>query len=355
MKQYRFRNERRYKRRRTTIILSLITLVLLAGVYFIFIKDYNLLSGNSPTPAPTQTATGTPDNTATSSPEPTQTITPTPTPDPVTPKGTATEDHGLLPAIGSVEKSGKMDVIMAKVEDFISQQSGKYGVYFIDLATGEYFGVNDRDEYIAASTSKLPMNVMLYTKIESGEVDPESKLQYLKKDFESGTGIIQSSAYGTEYTVRETSKLSIIHSDNCGINMIIRILGIENICNYILDLGGDIYYDDHHRTSPHDLGLVTQELYRLYLNNPELYGELINNLENTDWNDRINSQLPKEVKVAHKIGNQTRTANDVGIVFGSHPFALAVMTENVDFGTACKKIGELSKIVYDEVEAYAAQ
>lgn len=353
MRQYGFKSERRYKRRRTVLALILISLVLLASAYYIFSK--NNQPGLENTPTPTPFASGTPSNTNSPGPEPSDSVTPAPTPDPVTPKGTDTDDHGFLPAIGSIEKIGKTDSIKAKVEAYISQQSGKYGVYFIDLATDEYFGINDREEYIAASTTKLPMNVFLYTKIESGEVDLESKLKYLKEDFEPGTGVIQNSAFGTEYTVRETSKLSVIHSDNCGINMIIRILGIDNICNYILDLGGDIYYDDRHRTSPHDLGLVTREFYRLYLNNPDLYGELVNNLENTDWNDRINAQLPKDVKVAHKIGNQTKTANDVGIVFASHPYALAVMTSNVDFGTACKKIGELSRIIYDEVEAYAAQ
>ena len=351
MKQYRFRNERRYKRRRTAIVLMLLTVVLILAAYFL-LKDGHFLSGNTQSPAPSQSGTETPGSAAPSTPEPSETSTPSPSPEA---NGIVTEDHGFLPAIGSVEKSGKMGEIKAKAEDFICKQSGKSGVYFIDLATGEYFGINDRDEYIAASTTKLPMNLFLYTKIESGEVDLESKLKYLKEDFEAGTGIIQNQPFGTEYTVRETSRLSIIHSDNCSINMIIRVLGIENICNYILDLGGDIYYDDRHRTSPHDLGLVTQELYRLYLNNPELYGEMIYNLENTDWEDRISAKLPAEVKVAHKIGNQVRTANDVGIVFASHPFVLAVMTKDVDFGTACNKIADLSKMIYDEVEVYAAQ
>lgn len=343
MKRYRFRNERLYRRRRRIIALTLVTLLLLAVAYWFFLRDNNFTASNSPTP------------TLSATPEPQDTLAPSvePTPEPL---GTYTEDHGFLPAIGSVEKSGQVDAIKAKVEDYISKQSAKYGVYFIDLATGESFGINDRDEYVAASTSKLPMNVYLYTKIEAGEIDPEMVLKYLKEDFEPGTGIIQSKPYGTEYTVRETSKLSIIHSDNCAINMIIRICGIDNICQYILDLGGDIWYDKRHRTSPHDLALVTQELYRLYLNNPDLYGELIYNLENTDWKDRIDAKLPKDVKVAHKIGNQGayNTFNDVGIVFASHPYVLAVMSEKTNYETACKGIGEISKIIYDEVEAYAS-
>ncbi len=355
MKQYRFRNERLYRRRRKAIALILVTLILLAAAYWFFIRENNQAATNSPTPTPTATHSQ-PTEVPSTEPTPSSEPTPESTPDAVTPQGTQTTDHGFLPAIGSVEKSGRTEAIKAKVQDYISKQSAKYGVYFIDLATGESFGINDRDEYVAASTSKLPMNVYLYTKIESGEIAPEMMLKYLNEDFEAGTGIIQGKPFGTEFTVRETSRLSIIHSDNCGINMIIRLLGIDNICQYILDLGGDIYYDKGHRTSPHDLALVTQELYRLYLNNPELYGELIYNLENTDWKDRIDANLPKEVKVAHKIGNQGayNTFNDVGIVFASHPYVLAVMSEKTNYDAACKGIGELSRLIYDEVEAYAA-
>ena len=352
MRQYRFKKSRVYRRRRTVTMLVLVTVLLIAGLYFINKKlDLGIIARNSPTPPGTETPV--PDSTPGQSPEPAVTPESTPTPEP--PKGTMTEDHGFLPAIGSVEKSGKMEELKAKVEEFISKLDGKYGVHFIDLATGESFGINDRDSYIAASTTKLPMNLLLYTKVEAGEISWDDKLQYLKEDFEPGTGIIQNQPYGTEYTVRETSRLSIVYSDNCGINMIIRILGIENICQYILDLGGEIYYKKGHRTCPRDLALVAQELYRLYLENPDHYGQLIHDLENTQWNDRIagSGLLPANVKVAHKIGNQVRTSNDVGIVFASHPFVLAVMTENVDVGVAPMKISELTKLIYDEVEAYA--
>jgi len=137
--------------------------------------------------------------------------------------------------------------------------------------------------------------------------------------------------------------------------MIIELLGIENIRQYIVDLGGVVYYDKRHRSCPYDMALVAQELYRRYLSNPAVYEKMIEDLENTDWSDRIDALLPDHVRVAHKIGNQTRTANDVGIVFASHPYVLSVMTEEVDFGTACKKIAEMSKMIYEFVEGYAAE
>ena len=347
MRSYRFRNERVYRRRRAWVISILVALIACA-VFFVFFRGDDNSNSALVTPTPTSTPP-----VATESPSPTSTPEPTPTPTPE-PEGTYTESHGFLPAIGSLPPSGRMDELKKMVEDFVSQQSRRYGVTSIDLATGESFGVQDKEEYIAASSTKLPMVLLLYIRMEEGEVNPDMLLEYKPEHLEYGTGIIQNSPYGTEYTVLKTAELAIRKSDNCGINMIIELLDIENIRQYMVDLGGVVYYDRRHRSCPYDIALASQELYRRYLNNPEAYEKLIEDLENTDWRDRIDALLPDHVPVAHKIGTQTRTVNDAGIVFASHPYVLSVMTDNVDVGTACKKIAELSKMIYDFVEEYAA-
>jgi beta-lactamase class A len=262
-----------------------------------------------------------------------------------------TPGHENMPVFGTVPVKGDLAKLEAKVKSMVSTFPGKYGVTFVNLATGERFGVNDTQEYIAASTSKFPMNVLLWKRIAAGEIDPESILVYKKEDFESGTGIIQNEPFGTEYSVRTTSRYSIIHSDNCGINMIIRLLDIVDIRQYLRDLGGVVEYGKTHRSCPADMANVAVDLYRFYYDNPVVAGELIDFLEHTNWNERINGLLPKEVRVAHKIGNQTRTANDVGIVFASEPYVLSVMTDNVDFDAACRNIAKLSKMIYDHMEA----
>jgi beta-lactamase class A len=239
-----------------------------------------------------------------------------------------------------------MEALVKELEDYISQQQGKYGLYFINLVNGDEFGINDKDEFIAASTTKLPMNLLLYKKIASGEVDPESILTYLEEDFEPGSGIVQKSEYGTEYTVRETARLSIVYSDNCAINMIIRLLGIDNIRNYMQELGGTVYYGRRHRSCPYDLALYARELYRFYIESPEIAGILIDDLQNTIWNDRINKFLPEDVKVSHKIGSYEGVYNDVGIIFADEPYVLAVMNEGVEHAAASDVVGEISKRIY---------
>ena len=290
-----------------------------------------------------------PDETPTAIPTPTPTPTPTPVPTPV--PVVRAPGHENMPEYASAAPSGNLAELEQSLRQKITGLSGTYGITYVNLATGERFGINDTQEYIAASTSKFPMNVLLWKRIAAGEIDPEMMLEYKPEDLEYGTGIIQNQPFGTKYSVRKTSELSIIHSDNCGINMIIRLLDIEDVRQYLRDLGGVVEYGKRHRSCPADMANVAVDLYKFYWENPEVAGELIAYLENTDWNDRINAKLPTEVKVAHKIGNQTRTSNDVGIVFASQPFVLSFMTADTDHGAACANIATLSRMVYDYVEA----
>ena len=131
--------------------------------------------------------------------------------------------------------------------------------------------------------------------------------------------------------------------------MIIRLLGIDNIRKYMQDIGGTVYYGSDHRSCPYDLAVYARELYRFYQQQPEIAGILIEDLQNTLWNDRIKKLLPGDVKVAHKIGNFDGVYNDVGIIFAGEPYVLAVMSENVDQTVASDVIAQLSKKIYDYI------
>lgn len=359
MSSYHFNKNKKYKKRRslvlTTTVLGIIALVMAGYLYFNRDTDTGVDNPSNSTQAASTNSNATVSNDSaveTTGQSDSTTGVSTPSEDK---NGVQTKDHGYLPKVGTVSKSGKMAELEKLISDYTKKLPGKYGVTFIDLATGEMVNVNDKIEYIAASTSKLPVNVLLYKEIEAGNISFDEKLVYKKEDLESGTGTIIGSPYGTEYTVRETSKLCMTKSDNCGVNMLIRRLGLENVRNYIDQVGGQVHYGKTHRSCPYDMAQIAQELYKLYLNNENLYGELLYNMENSDWKDRIDAKLPPEVKVAHKIGNQVSTRNDVGIVFATHPYVLSIMSDNVNIDAATKSIAELSRKIYDFEEAYANQ
>jgi len=242
------------------------------------------------------------------------------------------------------------DDLKAEIISYLQNYKGQYGVYYYDLTTGQEFGIDDEDQYTAASTEKIPINLCLYTGIESGAVNPEDTLTYLQEDYEGGTGGIQYEKVGTQYTIEELSRLSIVDSDNVAANMLIRFLGMQNIKDYMRQVGGQVVVDNQNVSSPRDMGLYMKLVYEFSENNGALGNELMNNFLSPDlYNDRLPALLPKSVKVAHKIGNEVGAIDDVGIVFAAKPYIVAVMSTGVNEAEAPAVIANISKMIYDSV------
>ena len=249
-----------------------------------------------------------------------------------------------------IKNSEKLDQLKTEIANYLENYQGQYGVYYYDLTSGQDFGINDEDEYPAASTEKIPLNLYLYNRISSGAVDPNGTLTYLQEDYEDGTGSIQYDQVGTQYSVAELSKLSIVDSDNVAANILIRFLGIQNIKNYMQQVGGQVVVDGQNVSSPRDMGLYMKLVYEFYENNGTLGNKLMNDFLNTAlYNDRLPALLPQSVKVAHKIGNGVGVINDVGIVFADKPYIVAVMSKGVNEDEAPAVIANISKMIYDSV------
>lgn len=231
--------------------------------------------------------------------------------------------------------------------DYLKGVDGHYGVYYYNLFTNESFGINEYEEFVAASTVKVPINLYLFEKIKGGDVDMNGTLKYLKSDYEEGTGIIQTESFGKKYSIRQLSKLSITHSDNIATNMLLRFIGIGNVKNYMRQVGGTVVNDSKNVSCPRDMGLYMKCVYEFCNNNGDLGEEFMDNLLNTQFNDRIPALLPGSIKVAHKIGTQVNTINDVGIVFKERPYIISIMSKEVDENTAPQVVAKISKIVYD--------
>ena len=247
---------------------------------------------------------------------------------------------------GAVAKKD-VNILKNELEEYIKGFKGQYGIYYMQIEDGGAFGINDTDEYIAASTVKIPLNLYLYNKIKDGSVDPKSVMTYLEKDYEGGTGNIQYRKVGSSYTVKELAKLSIEVSDNIAANMLLRLLGRKNLKDYMRSLGGIVVDDARNVSCPRDMALYMKKIYEFCEENKELGSELIGYFKNTVFNDRIPKLLPAGVEIAHKIGNQVGALHDVGIVFIDEPYIISIMSKNVNETEAYDAIANMSKKAYD--------
>ncbi len=246
------------------------------------------------------------------------------------------------------ESTGKLK---SELESYIEGFEGKYGIYYYNLYDGEAFGINEEDEFTAASTIKVPLNLYLYEKIKSGNVNPDGTLRYLQQDYEGGTGIIQGENFGKKYTLTNLSELSIKNSDNIATNMLFRYLGKYNVKEYMRQKGAKVVYDDKNVSCPKDMALYMKLVYEFCEKNSTIGNGLMDSLLNTEFNDRLPALLPDTVKVAHKIGTQVKVINDVGIVFADKPYIISVMTDNINEDEAAQVIANISKKVFDHVQS----
>jgi len=253
---------------------------------------------------------------------------------------------------GIAEDIQTMDTteIVSELKSYIENFEGVYGIHFLSLFDDTEFGINDTDEYDAASTTKVPLNLYIFRKIEEKLIDPENTMAYTEEDYCEGTGIIQYAEIGTEYTVRELCRLSIVESDNVATNMLKRLIGGGEVYRRFMKQSGGLVVDfDKNISCPRDMSLYLKMTHEFFLENKELGGELISYLSETALESRLDKLLPPDVTVAHKIGTQLRSVHDVGIIYSEKPYILSVMSKDVDEDEAPDVIANISKKVYDFV------
>lgn len=237
----------------------------------------------------------------------------------------------------------------AQLREFFAAQPEEWGLYFKDLVSGDTFGINENVEIPAASTVKVP--VVLY----ASELVHESKLSwnerltyYSERDWRSGAGTLQFTAKnGDTFSIRELAEKAIRDSDNVAWKMLERRLGKQNIINFMKSIGGTVVYPGGQNIStPRDNAIYMEAALNFARESPEGQ-KLIFDLAHTVWNTGLNRYIT-EVPVAHKEGDITGVADDVGIVFSDFPYILSIMSrghQDVEAGFA--KIGEISRTVYD--------
>lgn len=238
----------------------------------------------------------------------------------------------------------QLAITQESIIKLLTNHSGTYGVYFEDQLTGQSFSINGDASFPAASTFKIPLTLYLYI----NKIPLDQTVTYQNTFYEDGTGSLQTSIKeGDQFSLRTLASLAIRESDNIAANMILATIGRNNILSFEQMLGGTTPSSKTtNYTSAHDLGEFIRKC--------QSYPSLLNDLENTIYNDRIPAGIPPEITVAHKIGTfPGGVFNDVGIIFARRPFVLAVVSKNVNSeDEAAEVIANISTLCYNLVSMY---
>lgn len=245
--------------------------------------------------------------------------------------------------------------------EIIERYSHKTYVYFAYLNNDSWIGINEREYFTAASTVKVPLAMSLMRAVEEKKISLESSYTVTEKDVDERYGSFHERALGNSYTLDELLKIMLEESDNTATLAIINALGnigendpFERVYTF---MGWDNYSGfgrtpEYFAVNLKVLSNMFLALYNAKYISVDHSQEILEYLDNANFNSQIVAGVPKSVAVAHKTGEQEeeKVYSDCGIVYApNRHYLLCLASAGVDKLVADKFSKEVSEEVYNYV------
>jgi beta-lactamase class A len=251
--------------------------------------------------------------------------------------------------ITSSRQTAKLDSdpVLKQIQSLTQELQGEYGLYVYEISSKKEYGFSQKETFPAASLMKLPVMLCFYQEVEKGNLSLETKYTLVEKDKVSGAGILQGKTAGSIYSYLQLIEYMGQYSDNTAFKVLRRVLGDEKIQQTIDDLGMSGTSLADFETTPEDIGLLFQKLYQGKTINTGHRDQMLGFLTKTVFEDWLPAGLPKEIRMAHKIGKDLGTFADGGIVFTDQPYVIVVMSKEAREEEAKEVLPEISRRVFD--------
>lgn len=276
---------------------------------------------------------------------------------------------------GMTTPNGTIEKLSASVSDIVNHHKGIFAVAFKDLQTGKTFFMNEKEVFHAASTMKTSVMLEIFNQVSKGDFSLDDSLKIVNKF----TSIIDGSDYsldvsddsedqlyskiGAYASIRYLLTEMIISSSNFATNLLIEKIKADSVMRTLHTLGLD---DIHVLRGVEDLkafdagknnttdALDLMKLFELIADKKAIdkksSEEMIDILLKQRFHEMIPTQLPPDVKVAHKTGSITNLQHDAGIIYlpDGRTYVLVVLSKNLESNAdGVKAIADISKAVYD--------
>lgn len=245
------------------------------------------------------------------------------------------------------ENDEKAEKAVALFNNEIKPLSGFYGFEVVNLSTGERYGVSMNSDFQGASLLKLPLMLLMYKMSEEGTLNLDTKYILKDSDKVKGSGVLYTAKVGTTYTYRQLAEFMGKDSDRTAYKVIKDVMGDSNLKSFIKNVGMDSTNVDTGDTTPSDMALLLQKLWDGSVVNQGDRNEILGYLTNTIYENWITAGVPKDVKVAHKFGQDAGVMADGGIIETSNPYILVIMGNGITQQNADLLFPKVSKDVYN--------
>ena len=246
------------------------------------------------------------------------------------------------------------------LNNVIAQSGAGCSVYYKSLTSGDVF-YNYSGQMPAAGMLRPFILARAMNEIKAGDLHPDDKLKVIAQNNAEGSPAFMDIPIGTEVTISTLLDKMITANDNTATNMLIDVLGQDEINGYIKEKGyadtvlnsklglkdsGEVY----NYTSVNDLVNFFTSLYNNKCVTPDADKAMLELLVKSPKAGKLEALLPKEIKMAHQVGEAKGIINDGGIIYARDPYILVVMTDHsVDTDRTLKTENQISSIIHNAV------
>ena len=272
----------------------------------------------------------------------------------VTPNGINT---GKKIAVTGALESDEFSSDLLELEAILN--SHKYNislsVYSVDGSRGlEY---NTEAEIFGACTVKAAYTLYSCHQMEAGNGSLQTELTYEQKHYETGTGDMQYSPFGTVFSMETALGKSMSISDNVGYLMSVDFFGRDGYNEWISTLGCDSLKIKPTvwslRTKSNDLVKVWCEIYNYFETDTTYSRFLYDSCTNTAGN--YATAALDGVEYSHKQGHNSTgdwlSYSDAGIVWkGDTPYVIAILTDAPGINSySANEFAKITSIIHNKL------
>ena len=263
------------------------------------------------------------------------------------------------------------------------------GVAWRDLQTGREFFFNEKKMMHAASTMKVPVLIEVFRQAERGGA-PKFRLDdsvLIKNEFKS---IVDGSPYsldlsddsdttvyralGAKMTIRQLVESMITVSSNLATNILIELVGAENVMTTLRELGvknmqvrrgvedTKAYQRGlNNQTDAFDMMLTLQAIAEKRAASATACDTMLAILQRQKFREGIPAGLPAGTVVANKTGWITGITHDAAIVFPENqvsadkprqPYVLVILTKGMQEEKSANRVmAEISRKIYSALRS----
>ncbi|MCK1992765.1 serine hydrolase [Peribacillus muralis] len=247
--------------------------------------------------------------------------------------------------------------ILALVEGF----NGKIA-YKIENGSGDTIGLHKEESFQSASLIKIPMIIEGYRQSERKKINLKQSVTIPPSVVAGGSGVLHTLSNKVSLTVEDLLTLMITVSDNTATNMMMSLLGIDEVNQCIKELGlkntklerrmqdfKALKEGRDNTISAEDTIICLKAIHTGDFLAKESQERIMGVFDNQQLKDKLPSLMGGGVKIASKTGGIRGVSHDCAIIRSEYQTVYAaVLTENTRSEEDSRQvISKIGKLIYD--------